>query len=37
MKLIKTNYNFFGITYEYLLFMNIKLMHGNNCVYYSEM
>jgi hypothetical protein len=28
----KTNYNFFGITYEYLLFMNIKLMHGNNCI-----
>ena len=24
--------NFFGITYEYLLFMNIKLMHGNNCI-----
>ena len=23
---------FFGITYEYLLFMNIKLMHGNNCI-----
>jgi hypothetical protein len=32
MKLIKTNYNFFGITYEYLLFMNIKLMHGNNYI-----
>jgi hypothetical protein len=24
--------NFFEITYEYLLFMNIKLMHGTNYI-----
>jgi hypothetical protein len=31
-KLIKTNYNFFGKTYEYLSFMNRKIMHGNSCI-----
>ena len=24
--------HFFGIKYEYLLFLYIKLMHGNNCI-----
>ena len=28
----KKKLELFGITYEYLLFMNIKLMHGNNCI-----
>ena len=33
MKLIKTNWSLFGITYNYILFINIKLMHDNNCIF----